>query len=84
MKRCCMGCSSAQAGLLEPALLTSSPVVEIPKEIPIDLGALMVRMAGPPPWDEELYARMRAEYDREGICSCSGWAGSLMASRYSA
>jgi hypothetical protein len=59
-----------KAGLLEalPAQQTSGTIFA-PKGVPIELAARLVRLAGPPPWDDELYDQCKAEYDsdRENI-----------------
>jgi hypothetical protein len=55
-----------QAGLLDPS--AGSPcnnVLFAPEDIPLPLFALLVKTAGPPPWDDDLYARLKADYDRE-------------------
>jgi len=55
-----------RAGLLDrPPVEPSIGVVEIPKDVPMHLGGRLVRMAGPPPWDQDLYVQLKAEYDRD-------------------
>jgi hypothetical protein len=59
-------CECEKAGLLVTVgnRLTSG-VITPPKEVPIELAAHLIRIAGPPPWDSELYDQCRAEYERE-------------------
>jgi hypothetical protein len=59
-------CECKKAGLLVtvPAQLPSA-VLTPPKGVPIELAARLVRIAGPPPWDSELYDQCRAEYERD-------------------
>jgi hypothetical protein len=33
--------------------------------VPMGVAALLVRMAGPPPWDDDLYYQLMAEYERD-------------------
>ena len=55
-----------KAGLLEaPPAQQTSGVIFAPKGVPIELAARLVRMAGPPPWDDELYDQCKAEYERD-------------------
>jgi hypothetical protein len=37
----------------------------VPKGVPIGVAARLVRMAGPPPWDDNLYDQCMAEYKRD-------------------
>jgi hypothetical protein len=56
-----------RAGLLAPPPhdAPTGGVLAVPQDVPMDLAALLVNTAGPPPWDQDLYARLRAEYDRD-------------------
>jgi hypothetical protein len=55
-----------KAGLLKvPALPQTSGVILVPKGVPGGVAARLVRMAGPPPWDDDLYAECKAEYDAD-------------------
>jgi hypothetical protein len=55
-----------RAGLLVPSSdAPTGGVLVIPKGVPMDLAAYLVRIAGPPPWDAELYAELRDEYARD-------------------
>jgi hypothetical protein len=57
---------SKKVGLLDPPpARQTSGVLTIPKGIPLELGALLVNMAGSPPWDDELYDQCKAEYERD-------------------
>src|SRR5438876_2982818 len=59
-------CECKKAGLLVTlrARLMSG-VLTAPKGVPIELAARLVRIAGPPPWDDELYDQCRGEYERD-------------------
>jgi Family of unknown function (DUF5681) len=59
-------CECKKAGLLDtlPARQTGG-VLTAPKGVPIELAARLVRIAGPPPWDDELYDQCKAEYARD-------------------
>jgi hypothetical protein len=55
-----------KADLLKvPALPQTSGVILVPKGVPGGVAARLVRMAGPPPWDDDLYAECKAEYDAD-------------------
>jgi hypothetical protein len=55
-----------KAGLLEaPPAKQTSGVIFAPKGVPTELAARLVRIAGPPPWDDELYDQCKAEYERD-------------------
>jgi len=55
-----------KAGLLEaPPRPQTSGFIFAPKGVPCDLAARLVRMLGPPPWPDDVYAEVRAEYDAE-------------------
>jgi hypothetical protein len=54
-----------KAGLLDaPPARQTSGTLTVPKGVPVDLAARLVRIAGPPPWDDELYDACKSEYDR--------------------
>jgi hypothetical protein len=54
-----------KAGLLEaPPAQQTSGVIFVPNEVPIELAARLIRIAGLPPWDGELYDQCKAEYER--------------------
>jgi hypothetical protein len=55
-----------KAGLLDaPPARQTSGVITVPKGVPIGVAARLVRMAGPPPWDNNLYDQCMAEYERD-------------------
>jgi hypothetical protein len=55
-----------KAGLLEgPPAQQTSGVIFAPKGVPVELAARLVRIAGPPPWDDKLYDQCKAEYERD-------------------
>jgi hypothetical protein len=55
-----------KAGLLDaPPAQPISGVITAPKGVPIELAARLVRIAGPPPWDDDLYDQCRAEYESD-------------------
>ena len=54
-----------KAGLLETPTQLTSGVIFAPKGVPTSLAARVVRIAGPPPWDDELYDQCEAEYERD-------------------
>lgn len=55
-----------KAGLLEPpAAAPSSGVIKVPKGVPGDLANRLIRTGGAPPWDEELYYQLKAEYEHD-------------------
>jgi hypothetical protein len=61
-------CKKADLLRAPPAQQTSGTLT-VPKGVPIGLFARLVRMAGPPPWDDDLYDQCKAEYqsDSENI-----------------
>lgn len=55
-----------QAGLLDPEPCAAAEVVlRAPAGVPLDLMALLLREVGNPPWDPEIYAAYKAEYEHE-------------------
>jgi hypothetical protein len=59
-----------KAGELEPPVTQqASSAVFAPKGLPIELVTRLIRLAGRPPWDVELFEQCQAEYnnDRENI-----------------
>ena len=55
-----------QAGLLDaPLARQTTGVLTIPKGVAIDLAVRLFKIAGPPPWDDELYESCNAKYDSE-------------------
>ncbi len=55
-----------KAGLLEaPPAQQASGVIFAPKGVPIELADRLIRMAGPPPWDDDLFDQCKAEYERD-------------------
>jgi hypothetical protein len=55
-----------KAGLLDsPPVRQTTGVLTIPNHIPLELAARLVKLAGPPPWDDELYDHCKAEYQRD-------------------
>jgi hypothetical protein len=55
-----------KAGLLDaPPARQTSGTITVPKGMPIGLAARLVRMAGPPPWDDDLYDQCKAEYESD-------------------
>ena len=50
-----------KAGLLETPAQQTSGVIFVPKEVPIELANRLIRIAGLPPWDDELYDQCTAE-----------------------
>ena len=59
-----------KAGDLEPPVSEqASSVVFAPKGMPVELACRLIRLAGLPPWDVELFEHCEAEYnnDRETI-----------------
>jgi hypothetical protein len=55
-----------KAGLLDaPPAPQTSGVIFAPKGVPIELACRLIRIAGPPPWDDELYDQCKAEYERD-------------------
>jgi hypothetical protein len=55
-----------RAKLLQPPPQhPSRTVIEIPNGVPMSLGSRLVRLVGRPPWDEEIFNRFKAEYERD-------------------
>jgi hypothetical protein len=55
-----------KAGFLNaPSGPQMSGIITVPKGVPMGVAALLVRMAGPPPWDDDLYYQLMAEYERD-------------------
>ena len=55
-----------KAGLLDaPLAQQTTGVLTVPKGTAIGLAAYLVKIAGPPPWDDQLSDRCKAEYDSE-------------------
>jgi hypothetical protein len=55
-----------KAGLLDaPPARQTSGVLTAPKGVPLELAAHLVRLAGPPPWDDEIYDDCKSQYERE-------------------
>ena len=54
------------AGLLEavPPPQTHG-VLEVPKGVPMDLACRLIKLAGPPPWDADLFDETKAEYEAD-------------------
>ena len=53
-----------EAGLLEAAPPPQTHgVIEVPKGVPLDLACRLIKLAGPPPWDADLFDETKAEYD---------------------
>jgi Family of unknown function (DUF5681) len=54
------------AGLLEaPTPPQTHGVIVVPREVPMELAVRLVRLAGPPPWDADLFDEAKAEYDAD-------------------
>ena len=55
-----------KAGLLEaPLAQLTSGAIFAPKGVPIELAARLVRIVGPPPWDNEVLEIFWSEYERD-------------------
>jgi len=54
-----------KAGLLDAPVRQTSGTLTVPKGVPVGLFARLVRMAGPPPWDDDLYDQCKAEYESD-------------------
>jgi hypothetical protein len=55
-----------QAGLLDaPPARQCNGVLVVPNGVPMEVACLLVKMVGAPPWDDGLYDRVKADYDRE-------------------
>ena len=55
-----------EAGLLEaPPPPQTHGVLIVPKDVPVELASRLVRLAGPPPWDADLFNEAKAEYEAD-------------------
>jgi hypothetical protein len=55
-----------KAGLLDPlSAKQRSGVFTVPKGVPMAVACRMLKQAGLPPWDRNLYAEVTAEYERD-------------------
>ena len=54
-----------KAGLLDAPVRQTSGTLTVPNGVPIGLYARLVRIAGPPPWDDDLYDQCKAEYESD-------------------
>jgi hypothetical protein len=55
-----------KAGELQPPVAQQAgAVIFAPKELPITLVSRLIRLAGPPPWDDKLFESCLAEYNQE-------------------
>jgi hypothetical protein len=55
-----------EAGLLEaPTRPQTHGVLEVPKGVPTELAVRLIRLAGPPPWDADLFDEAKAEYEAD-------------------
>lgn len=55
-----------RAKLLDPSSeIVSRSIIEVPKEVPLPLAVRLLRHAGPPPWDVELFDEFKAEFERD-------------------
>jgi len=55
-----------EAGLLKAALPPKTHgVLEVPKGVPTELAVRLIRLAGPPPWDSDLFDEAKAEYEAD-------------------
>jgi hypothetical protein len=55
-----------KAGLLDaPPAQPTTGVITVPKGMPVELASRLVRIAGPPPWDDDLYDQCKAEYESD-------------------
>ena len=54
-----------RARLLDPPQQSHGAVIEIPHGVPPELGGRLVRRVGPPPWDPDVFALHKAEYERD-------------------
>jgi hypothetical protein len=54
-----------KAGLLDAPVRQTSGTLTVPNGVPVGLFARLVRMAGPPPWDDDLYDQCRAAYESD-------------------
>jgi hypothetical protein len=54
-----------RAGLLEPEVLQQSPVIHVPKDLPMDLAGFVFVREGPPPWSEATLRPYLVEHERD-------------------
>jgi len=55
-----------EARLLEaPPPAQTCGVLEVPKGVPMELATRLIRLAGPPPWDADLFDETKAEYEAD-------------------
>ena len=54
-----------KAGMFDEPVHQTSGVITIPKGVPMELAARLVKVGGPPPWKNEFYSHYKAEYDRD-------------------
>jgi hypothetical protein len=54
-----------KADLLNATVGQTSGTLTVPNGVPIELFARLVRIAGPPPWDDDLYDQCKAEYESD-------------------
>jgi len=54
-----------RAGLLDPPAAIQSSVIHVPEGVPPALASRLVRYAGAPPWDSELFDQFEAEHNRD-------------------
>jgi hypothetical protein len=54
-----------KAGLFDAPVHRTTGVITVPKGIPVELAAYLVKECGPPPWDEKFYNHYKAEYERD-------------------
>lgn len=55
-----------EASLLEaPPPPQTNGVLEVPKGVPMELAVRLIRLAGPPPWDADLFDEAKAEYEAD-------------------
>jgi hypothetical protein len=55
-----------EAGLLEaPTPPQTHGVLEVPKGVPMGLAVRLIRLAGPPPWDADVFDEAKAEYEAD-------------------
>ena len=54
-----------KAGMFDAPVRQTSGVITVPKGIPLELAARLVKEGGPPPWQDEFYDYHKAEYQRD-------------------
>ena len=54
-----------RANLLDSPPQFANPIIEIPNDIPMPLAVRLVKHGGPPPWDADLFAQFKSEYERD-------------------